>query len=282
MQPRDNDSTHHLTQGRTESALAEYLEYGRLSGRAVDFGAVQSIDVDSGYRVQRAGRTLRIEAGERVVGYKIGLTSDPAQELFAADEPICGFLFDTAVVDTCPSVSPEEPAGPVDISVSLTGLIEPRLEVEIAFVLKHALEGAEITTDEVLAATETVALSLEIVGSRWAGGANNLGMLIADNSNAATVVLGRRLPVRELNLSSIDVELLVGQDSHFGYGTNVMGGPTNAVAWLAAHLSGHGDRLEAGQIVMSGTLTTPVRISPGDTVTAMLGDLAAVSVQFEN
>lgn len=282
MQSRDIDTANIPILGRQGlTRLAERLEDGRRRNVSVDCDAATSIAVDAGYAVQRAGRSLRTEVGERVVGYKIGLTSAPAQELFSATEPIRGYLFDTTVVNVDKPVSLVGLFGPGDTPVSLAGLFEPRLEVEIAFLLKDTLAGPAVTTDDVLTATGELAMSLEIVDSRWTGGARNLGMLTADNANAARVVLGPRLPVRGVDLSSIEVELLMGRDRQIGHATNVMGDPANAVAWLATHLTGHGECLEAGHVVMSGTLTAPLRVSPGDAVTADFGDLGQLHVQFE-
>ncbi|GAF49039.1 2-keto-4-pentenoate hydratase [Rhodococcus wratislaviensis] len=269
MQSESYTPVHDQTGRRRDLVtLAQRLEDARVRQMPVEVSATdQAIDQDTAYLVQRMGRTLRTDSGDRLTGYKIGLTSPTAQNQFSAQEPIRGYLL------ADPITSREK--------VALTGLLEPKLEVEIAFLFNDTVEGATVTPKEILAATQEIALSLEIVDSRWAGGARNLGMLIADNANAARVVLGPRVAPTDVQLSSIEVELTAGTSSQTGRGTNVMGSPVEALVWLAAHLARHGERIEAGQVVMSGTLTAPIRVSPGQDITADFGPLGRLHTTFD-
>lgn len=249
--------------GRLETAQ-------RLGAPIAATDADRALELSAGYAVQRARRELRAAAGQRVAGHKIGLTSGTARDAFGAAEPIGGYLFAGSVLDV--------PDGR-DLEFSCAGRIEPKLEVEIAFILGAPLEG-RVTPAEVLAATAKFALAFEIVESRWVGGASALGMLVADNSNAAAALLGRRTPARDVDVRGIATELRLGAGRWPGVATNVMGDPAAAVAWLATHLAERGERLEAGQIVLSGTLTAPVPVGPGDTAVADFGRLGRLTAHF--
>jgi len=224
-----------------------------------------AMDLDTGYAVQLHRQHLAVAAGERIAGYKIGLTSTSAQLSFSAIEPISGYLSATSVIGT------GEP-------VCLSGLIEPKLEVELAFILGEDLDG-RATAADVWRATAEVALSFEIVDSRWQGGVPTVAMLVADNSNAARAVIGQRVPI-SADLRRIQVGLAIGDFRVEGHGENVMGDPAHAVAWLAMHLDGRGQRLMADHIVLSGTLTAPVPVKPGDIAVADFGQFGHLSTSF--
>ena len=224
-----------------------------------------AMDLDTGYAVQLHRQHLAVAAGERIAGYKIGLTSTSAQLSFSAIEPISGYLSATSVIGT------GEP-------VCLSGLIEPKLEVELAFILGEDLDG-RATAADVWRASAEVALSFEIVDSRWQGGVPTVAMLVADNSNAARAVIGQRVPI-SADLRRIQVGLAIGDFRVEGHGENVMGDPARAVAWLAMHLDGRGQRLMADHIVLSGTLTAPVPVKPGDIAVADFGQFGHLSTSF--
>jgi 2-keto-4-pentenoate hydratase len=152
------------------------------------------------------------------------------------------------------------------------------VEVEVAFIMRSVLEGPGVTVDEVLAATETFALALEIVDSRWSGSPPGLGQIVADNSNAAAVVMGPRTSSMDLDVSTIRVDVQVGQKSLSGRGTNVMGNPLHAVIWLVEQLSTQNKRIEAGQIILNGTMTAPTPVHPGDRIRVDMQGLGTMAV----
>ncbi|MEU7242912.1 2-keto-4-pentenoate hydratase [Streptomyces sparsogenes] len=246
--------------------LAQRLWQAGKSGVPADPPAADQLDgLDLAYTVANATRDLALAAGDRVIGYKIGLTSQPARDAFGAGQPAAGHLLASRLLED-------------DRPLDTAGLFEPKVEVEIAFILGEALSGADVTAQDVYRATAEVAPAFEIVDSRWRGGARTLPMLVADNTNAARAVLGPRVAPPPAGLSEITATLLAGPRTVPGSATAVMGDPAAAVAWLAGHLLRGGARLEAGDIVLSGTLCAPTAITAGDRLVADLGELGRVAL----
>ncbi|MDA3630891.1 fumarylacetoacetate hydrolase family protein [Saccharopolyspora sp. WRP15-2] len=225
-------------------------------------------DLESAHAVEDATRALVVDAGERVIGYKIGLTSQPARDVFGAGEPAAGHLLASRLL-------------PEGEALAIAELFAPKAEVEIAFVLGEALPGPDVTASDVRNATAEVAPAFEIVDSRWRGGPSTLPMLVADNTNAARAVLGPRVGLPGGSLSEVVATLSIGDREIPGSATAVMGDPAEAVAWLARHLLNRGLRLEAGDIVLSGTLCPPTVISAGDRLVADLGELGRVALDVD-
>ncbi|WP_406631685.1 2-keto-4-pentenoate hydratase [Amycolatopsis sp. WGS_07] len=242
--------------------LAERLRTAARTGVPAEPADVSGLA--EAYAVARAQRQLSEADGDRVIGYKIGLTSGPAREAFAASEPAAGHLLASRLL---------EPGK----AVAATGLFRPKAEVEIAFVLASPVGGPDVTAAEVRAATAAVAPAFEIVDTRWRGGPANLPMLVADNTNAAAAIVGTQVPL-PADLPSLTSILRLGARTIPGAATAVMGDPAEAVAWLARHLARSGNRLEAGDIVLSGTLSTPTPIQPGDRLEAEISGVGGLSV----
>ncbi|MEU9289466.1 fumarylacetoacetate hydrolase family protein [Streptomyces sp. NPDC048275] len=235
------------------------------SGTAADPAAADQLDdLETAYAVENATRDLALAAGDRAIGYKIGLTSQSARDAFGARKPAaCHLLAGRLLQDGQPLVT--------------AGLFEPKAEVEVAFILGEALPGPVVTVQDVYRATAAVAPAFEIVDSRWRGGARTLPMPVADNTDAARAVLGPRVkPPADLSKSM--ATLLTGSQTVPGSAAAVMGDLAQAVAWLAGHLLRNGSRLEAGDIILSGTLCAPTPIGAGDRLVADLGELGRVVV----
>jgi 2-keto-4-pentenoate hydratase len=237
----------------------------QVRGISLDPGDLR-IGVDQGYAIQREGRSLRTRAGDRLVGHKVGLTSAASRKPYAASEPVSGYLLGSTVTEGT-------------ASYSLRGLANARVEAEIAFFVSATLGGETTTGDEVVAATSEVALALEIVSSRWSGGAPSAGHLVADNVSAAGVILGERMS----SVPSFDearVVVQAGSATVHGDATNVFESPEKSVAWLVRHLASAGEQVNAGDIVMSGSFITPHPVAPGDVLVADYGPLGQISVTF--
>ncbi|MGW5611054.1 2-keto-4-pentenoate hydratase [Streptomyces sp. NPDC003753] len=246
--------------------LAQLLWQAAQGGTPADPATADQLDdLELAYTVENATKELALAAGDEVIGYKIGLTSQPARDAFGAGQPAAGHLLASRLLeDGRPLIT--------------AGLFEPKVEVEIAFILGRALSGVDVTALDVYNATAAVAPAFEIVDSRWCGGARTLPMLVADNTNAARAVLGPRVTPPPAGLSKITATLLTGSRTVSGSATAVMGDPAAAVAWLAGHLLRRGARLEAGDIILSGTLCAPTAISADDRLVADLGELGRVAV----
>lgn len=228
---------------------------------------VPGLTVDDAYAIQTRGRALRLELGGRLVGHKIGLTSKAMQEMVGVDRPDYGYLLDAMVL-------------PDGAMVDASGLIAPRVEAEIAFRLHRTLAGANVSIEEVLAATDAVAPALEVIDSRVVDWRITITDTIADNASSARAVLGALRPVGVLDLPSVTMRMEVDGAAVEGRGEAVLGHPAVAVAWLARALHAQGEALEAGEIVLSGALARALPVAPGSGVRAELGELGTVSAAF--
>ena len=228
------------------------------------------LDVPQAYSVQRLNLARHIDQGGVLCGHKIGLTSAPMQELLGVSEPDFGYVLDSMVV-------------PNGAEVPVATFCAPRVEPEVAFLMRAPLQGPGVTVDDVMAATEAVAPALEIVDSRIADWRITLADTIADNASSGAVVLGDWVPIRHaLPLPQTTATLVVNDTAvGTGEGTAVMGDPTVAVAWLANALARYGTAIEPGQFVMSGSYTTAPFVMAGDHASAVISGLGSVTVSFE-
>jgi 2-oxo-3-hexenedioate decarboxylase/2-keto-4-pentenoate hydratase len=227
------------------------------------------LGLDDAYAVQRLVVESRVEQGRRVRGHKVGLTSRAMQEMLGVDEPDYGVLLD----DMFFADGDDVPAA---------RFLQPRVEVEIAFLLRTGVPTPGATADDVLAATEAVAPSIEIIDSRIADWSITLADTIADNASSGAVVLGSWVPIGEApDLREVHAELRKGGDVVAdGFGRDVLDDPAAAVAWLANKLAELGVTLEAGHVVMPGSCTRAVDVAAGDRVEASFGALGSVRAEF--
>ncbi|WP_300444600.1 2-oxo-hept-4-ene-1,7-dioate hydratase [uncultured Mameliella sp.] len=231
--------------------------------------------MDDAYAVQAAYVTARLAAGRRQVGWKIGLTSRAMQDALGIDTPDSGVLLDDMVFESGGVV----PKG---------RFIQPRVEAEIAFVMKAPLRGA-VTREEVVAATDHVCASLEILDTRIlrkdpaTGQARNVCDTIADNAaNAGIVLGGKKVNARLVDLRWIGaIVTRDGAVEETGLGAGVLNDPVMGIVWLAERLAGYGRGIEAGQVVLSGSFIRPVECPSGCMVEADFGDFGLVSISFE-
>jgi 2-keto-4-pentenoate hydratase len=226
------------------------------------------LDVVDAYEIQLINIRRRIGEGRLVLGHKVGLSSLAMQQMMGVDEPDYGHLLD---------------------DMELTGTaraadyLYPRVEVEVAFVLGADLPGEGCTVRDVLAATEYVAPSIELIDSRIADWRIGLPDTIADNASSAGFVLGdARVAPSDVDLRAIDVRLSKdGVVVVEGRSDAVLGDPTIAVAWLANKVASFGVRLKAGDVVLPGSCTRAVDAGPGDAFHAEFDGLGEVSLSFE-
>lgn len=226
------------------------------------------LTIADAYAVQRCCRRLRLDAGERLVGRKVGLTSRAMQEMLGVEQPDYGGLLESMVIAS---------GGTVDTA----RLIAPRVEAEVAFVLDRAPTGPGVTREGVLAATRAVVPSLEVIDSRIADWRITIVDTIADNASSAMAVLGAEQALDGLDLERLEVELEVGDHTERGRGDAVLGHPAEPVAWLANALADYREELEPGDIVLPGALCRAIPVERGQVARADFGPLGAVSVTFE-
>lgn len=231
--------------------------------------AFPAIDVDDAYAIQRMGIAQRLAGGARLVGHKVGLTSLAMQEQFNVMEPDYGHLLSDMFVLESTAITASE-------------LCAPRVEPEVAFVLKHELTGPGLSVADVLRATAFVLPALEVIDSRITDWRITLPDTVADNASSARVVLGANpVPVDALDLRLIGAVLRKqGRVEETGASGAVLGNPASAVCWLANKLGNFGMGLEAGQVVMPGSCTRAVPVQAGDHVRGEFDGLGCVSVRF--
>lgn len=225
--------------------------------------------VEDSYAVQNEWRRRGIVAGRRPVGRKIGLTSKVMQVATGITEPDYGAIFDDMVFEN----------GSV---IDHGRFSNVRIEVELAFVLGSALDGPNATIFDVLRATEYVVPALEILSSRIEMAGRTIVDTISDNAAMGGMVYGGNpMKPNEIDLRWVSALLYRNETiEESGVAAAVLNHPATGVAWLADKLAAHGDRLEAGEIVLAGSFTRPMWVHAGDTVLADYGRMGTVTCRF--
>lgn len=202
-----------------------------------------ALTIDDAYAISLATLRRRQADGEKIVGKKIGVTSKAVQDMLGVHQPDFGFLTDRMHIEG-------------DIDIAATGLIQPRAEAEIAFILKDDLNGPGVTAEDVLAATAAIAPCFEIVDSRIRDWKIGIVDTVADNASCGVFVIGEaRADPRDHDLPALRVTVTKnGAPLSEGLGAAVQGSPLQAVAWLANTLGEYGVTLNAGDVILSGSL----------------------------
>ena len=244
-------------------ALVERRTVEPLTNREAD------ITIEDAYGIQQRMIARRIEAGETVVGKKIGVTSKVVMNMLNVHQPDFGWLLSGMVFNEGETI-------PIDT------MIQPKAEGEIAFMMKSDLMGPGITGADVLAATEGVMACFEIVDSRIKDWKIKIQDTVADNASCGVFVLGDKLvDPRTVDLSTCGMVLEKnGEIVGTGAGAAALGSPVNAVAWLANTLGRLGIPLKAGDIVLSGSLAALIPVQAGDSLRVSIGGIGGCSVRF--
>ena len=251
--------------------LAEHLETCQLQARDTPKITDEhpDMDWDDAYAIQDAILASKLRKGARVVGYKAGLTSHAKMKQMGVTDPVFGFLVDEYVV-------------PEGATLNVSELIHPKVEPEIAFVLKHALKGPGCHIGAVLAATDFVLPGIEVIDSRYRDFKFDLKSVVADNTSAARFVVGgRALRPSEVDLRTVGLVLEKnGEPVALGAGAAVLGHPAAAIAALANHLGRRGQEIPAGSLILSGGATEAVSVQAGDSVCLRVQGMGSVSLRF--
>lgn len=225
-----------------------------------------------GYRIQAINTAHRIQAGQRIVGRKVGLTSLAMQQQLGVDEPDFGVIFENMLIED----------GAV---LYVDQLVAPRVEAEIAFRLGSDLAGGDVTDEDARRAIADVLIALEVIDSRIADWKIKLPDTIADNASSARMVVGPSLPATpELVDELVRTEITLTEDgvvTASGPGAAVLGHPVRAVSWLARRLSEVGEGLKAGDLVLAGAVHASVALTRGTEVAASAAQLGQVRLRVE-
>ncbi|UOF90319.1 fumarylacetoacetate hydrolase family protein [Fodinisporobacter ferrooxydans] len=248
-------------------SLAECLHQAEVEKREV-IRITQDhphLSVEDGYRIQEELVSLKCGLGHRIVGPKMGLTSQAKMRQMNVAEPIYGYIFDYMQV-------------PNHASISMADLIHPKAEAEIAFVMGKDLKGPGITKEQVLEAAEYVLPAVEIIDSRYKNFKFTLPDVIADNASSSRVIFGDRLTrPGDLELDLVGVTLRInGELKDQAAGAAVLGHPAESIAMLANMLARKGQTVKAGDVILSGGVSEAYRLAIGDVVTAVLDGLGTV------
>lgn len=226
------------------------------------------LTAEGAYRIQRLTVRRRLEAGDRVVGYKVGLTSPAMQDLLGVHEPDYAPILSSMLL-------------PDDAEVPRRDLIQPKAEAEIAFVLDRPLRGPGVTGEDVRRATAGVAPAIEIIDSRIRDWKITLVDTIADMASSARVVVGRTVPLEGTDPRGAGVVLeRNGEVAATGVGAAALGDPILAVAWAANTLGALGETMDRGHVIMPGALHAAVPAEAGDAFTARFDRIGSVTVRF--
>lgn len=231
--------------------------------------------LDDAYRIQSAQMARKLTQGRRIIGWKIGLTSKVMQDALGIDTPDSGVLYDDMAFKSGATV----PGG---------RFIQPRVEAEIAFVMKAPLDG-DVTRKDVLSATDYVAPSLEILDTRIlrtdpeTGVARKIVDTVSDNAANAGIVLGpERHAPDAFDLRWTGAILRKdGQVVATGLGAAVLDDPVMGLVWLARRMAQYGQRIEAGQVILSGSFIAPLECPPGTRIEADFGAFGGVGIVFD-
>jgi 2-keto-4-pentenoate hydratase len=255
-------------QRREVAAVLAAAERDRISVPPL-VATYPAMDVVDSYEVQLLNIRERLEAGATIRGHKVGLSSVAMQQMMGVDEPDYGHLLSDMEVFA-------------DVPVDATRYCYPRIEVEVAFILGATLPGEDCTEADVIAATEAVAPSIELIDSRITDWKIGIVDTIADNASSAGFILGEeRVKPTEIDLLTIDARLFKsGQQVAQGRSDAVLGNPVTAVAWLARKVASFGVRLEAGHVILPGSVHRAIDAAPGDVFLAEFDGLGKVDLSF--
>ena len=226
------------------------------------------LEIADSYAIQEHVIAAKIEAGARLRGHKIGLTSKAMQATVGIDEPDYGHLLDNMFFADGDAIAADR-------------YIVPRIEVELAFVLGQPLKGPGVTLFDVLRATEYVVPALELIDGRTRY-PRKIVDNIADNAAAAGVIVGGRV-AKPLDVDLRWVGALLyknGVIEEPGVSAGVLGHPALGIAWLANKVAPFGTTLEAGHFLLAGSFTRTVAVAKGDTIHVDYGPLGGIAVHF--
>lgn len=256
---------------QTIEKLAKHCEDAELYAKEITkiTDDYPEMTYEDAYDIQWTARRAKEARGHKIVGMKMGLTSQAKMKQMGVPNPCYGYLADYFAYGDGAQIKIDE-------------LIHPKVEAEIAFVLKDDLSGPGCHIGDVLAATDFVMPAVEIIDSRYKDFKFDLKSVIADNSSSSRYVTGGRMrDIKDLDLKTLGVVMEInGEIVQLGAGAAVLGHPATAIAMLANMMSERGEILKAGTYILSGAITAAVGVKKGDNVTVKFQDLGTLSMKF--
>ena len=233
------------------------------------------MDLEDAYAVQKGWVERKLASGRRVYGYKIGLTSRAMQMAMKIDTPDYGVLLDDMAFANGSTIAAGD-------------FTDPRIEAELAFVMKKALSGEDVTLEQVLDATDYVVPALELIAARSfrtdpdTGYTRTVVDTIADNAANAGIIVGDvRVKPQDIDLRWAGAMLFLNNEiEETGLGAGVMNHPAHGIRWVCQRFAPHGIGLEPGQVILSGSFIRPVSVAAGDRIRADYGPLGSIDISF--
>lgn len=224
---------------------------------------------EDAYDIQWTARANKEKKGHKIVGMKMGLTSQAKMKQMGVTEPCYGYLADYFAYSDGARIAIDE-------------LIHPKVEAEIAFVLKEDLKGPGCHIGDVLRATDFILPAVEVIDSRYKDFKFDLKSVIADNSSSSRYVTGgKACGVNDVDLKTLGVVMEINGDVvQLGAGAAVLGHPATSIAMLVNMLSTRGEYLKKGDFILSGAITAAVGVKKNDNVTVKFQDLGTLSFKF--
>ena len=256
---------------QTIEKLAKHCEDAELNAQEITkiTDDYPEMTYEDAYDIQWTARRAKEARGHKIVGMKMGLTSQAKMKQMGVPNPCYGYLADYFAYGDGAQIKIDE-------------LIHPKVEAEIAFVLKDDLSGPGCHIGDVLAATDFVMPAVEVIDSRYKDFKFDLKSVIADNSSSSRYVTGGRMrDIKDLDLKTLGVVMEInGEIAQLGAGAAVLGHPATSIAMLANMMSERGEILKAGTYILSGAITAAVGVKKGDNVTVKFQDLGTLSMKF--
>lgn len=228
------------------------------------------------YAIQSAWKNIKLQEGRTIIGHKIGLTSKVMQRAMNISESDFGFLLDDMVFED-------------GSTIDTADFLDPRIEVELAFILKKDLSGPDVTLFDVLNATDYVIPALELIAARSfrvdpeTGYKRTIRDTISDNAANGGIIMGG-LPMKPDGIDLRWVSALLyknGIIEDSGVAAAVLNHPAKGIAWLAKKYANFGLSLKAGEIILAGSFTSPIKVKSGDTIHADFREMGSISCFFE-
>ncbi|WP_121628544.1 2-oxo-3-hexenedioate decarboxylase [Poseidonibacter antarcticus] len=255
----------------TIEKLAKHCEDAELNAKEITkiTDDYPEMTYEDAYDIQWTARAAKEKRGHKIVGMKMGLTSQAKMKQMGVPNPCYGYLADYFSFGDGAEIKIDE-------------LIHPKVEAEIAFVLKDDLSGPGCHIGDVLAATDFVMPAVEIIDSRYKDFKFDLKSVIADNSSSSRYVTGGRMKnIKDLDLKTLGVVMEInGEIVQLGAGAAVLGHPATSIAMLANMMAERGETLKAGSYILSGAMTAAMSVKKGDNVTVKFQDLGTLSMKF--
>lgn len=259
-----------MSQTRYEE-LAALLKNAEKTCQAIDQISKTNSDlaIADAYKIQLLNIEKELSVGRKITGKKIGLTSLAVQGMLGVNQPDFGHLLDSMAV--------------TDGTIARSSMLQPKVEAEIAFVLKEDIYGPDATPEDVLRATDYVIAAIEIVDSRIKDWKIGIIDTVADNASSGRYIFSdQRIDPKTIDLKTVTMDFYQnGEYKNSGVGAATLGDPLFCVAWLANTLHEYGVVLKKGEIVLSGALSAMLVAEAGDEFTAKFSDLGDVTVRFE-